>query len=68
MSKYDEVVKRRRWFSDEVSYTEAIASVEAELRDRHDIQEIDSVTAETMMSGDWRVTVIGVLEEERDNE
>ncbi|WP_135807359.1 hypothetical protein [Halorussus marinus] len=68
MNKYDETVTRRRWFPEDASYTDAIASVEDELRDRHDIEEIDSVAAETVLSGDWRVTVVGVLESSEEDD
>jgi uncharacterized protein YoaH (UPF0181 family) len=68
MNKYDEVVTRRRWFSAGTSIEEAIASVESELRDRHDIKEIESVSAETVMSGEWRVSVVGVLESSEEDD
>jgi len=67
MSKYNETVTRQRWFSEDTSYGDAIASVESELRDRHDIEEIDAVSAKTVMSGEWRASVTAILSSSEDD-
>ena len=59
-----EKIKRRGWFPKaETSYAEAIQSVESDLRENHDILEIDAVEASTTLGGDeWIVTVEAVIE------